>query len=139
MTREEFSKKLVECREAAGCGKNELCRRTGYTFNQLQRIENASNNYGISKPIIYLHQLSCYIEIKRELKSVIVTNTDNIASFIEMVKKEDNINQAEIAKKINITETALSNIMKNNNETTIDTFLKIINEFECTIEIKKTQ
>ena len=45
MNRIEFSQQLIVQRESAGIGKNELCRLTGFTFNQLQYLEKASNNY----------------------------------------------------------------------------------------------
>ena len=54
MNRIEFSQQLIVQRESAGIGKNELCRLTGFTFNQLQYLEKASNNYNINLVCTYL-------------------------------------------------------------------------------------
>ena len=54
MDRKTFSSLLVNQRENHNIGKNELCRMTGFTFLQLQRLESASNNFNMNLALRYL-------------------------------------------------------------------------------------
>lgn len=54
MTREEFSSRLVRCRQEAQGSKYERCRRSGFPYTQIQRIEKASANISIDIVLLYL-------------------------------------------------------------------------------------
>ena len=63
MDRIEFSQMLVQAREDAGLGKNEMCRRTGYTFVQLQLLETKPNNFAMDKAFHYLESVAMTLSI----------------------------------------------------------------------------
>lgn len=59
MNRTDFCQLLINTRQNMDVGKNEMCRLTGFTFVQLQLLEDKPNNFAIKKAIDYLAAL-CY-------------------------------------------------------------------------------
>jgi transcriptional regulator with XRE-family HTH domain len=138
MTRKEFSEKLVECRENAGCGKNELCRRTGFTFNQLQRLENASNNFSIDNVFSYLKAIGykMYI-IDKYNNNFYFKNREVFARYFKKLRDELGVSQRVFATQVGLSYTAITGIEYGNANTSIDNILIVIEKLGCEITFKK--
>jgi transcriptional regulator with XRE-family HTH domain len=131
MTRKEFSEKLVECRENAGCGKNELCRRTGFTFNQLQRLENASNNFLINNVFFYLKAIEVQLKLRNtaKKKSVTIKEYKNIIDWLTKNRKP-NYTQRSLAEKIECSHITIANIESEKSVVSVDIFLRLVDVLE---------
>lgn len=131
MDRVDFCKMLTSVREEVGIGKNEMCRRTGFTFLQLQLLEDKTNNFSLDKPFHYLECLNRCIVVS----GVVV---DSIHTIAEWVKKSrtDVFTQRSLAKAVGCTHATIANIERGSNKVRIDTFLKLAEIFNCTIKIE---
>lgn len=54
MDRKEFSELITKHRQEVGLSINEVVRRTGRGFQQIQRIEKATSNYSTDNVFLYL-------------------------------------------------------------------------------------
>lgn len=138
MDRTEFSKKLANTRENLGLGKNEVCRKAGFNFNQLQRLETASHNYKMELAIKYLSALGVcvYIQGKGPGRSVKIDCYDNLLKWIQTKHKESNWTVATLAEMTGFSPTSISNVVNNRQVITVDLFLAICKAYEYNIYIK---
>ena len=128
MNRIEFSQQLIVQRESAGIGKNELCRLTGFTFNQLQYLEKASNNYNINLVCTYL------AAIKRK----VICDFEGFADWMTSTRKLE-YTQRALADKAGITYVTIANIESKKHIVRIDTLLKIVDVLGYTIKIENNE
>lgn len=136
MDRKTFSEQLVRQRESAKIGKNELCRMTGFTFLQLQRIEGASNNYKMDLVLKYLKALGEKIVLtKGKTKKVIKANAD-IADWLKQARKGI-FTQRSLANTIESSFVVIANLERGFRQFHIDMFLKLIDTFNYNIKIEK--
>lgn len=137
MERIEFSSMLVRARETNGCGKNELCRRTGFTFHQLQRIENATNSYNMTIPIKYLSELQSFLVLKTNKKEYAIKSYDDFVKWMTSVRG-DKYSQRSLAVAINCSRSAIVNAESGKSILGVDIFLKIIGLIGSQIKIEIT-
>lgn len=136
MDRKTFSEQLVNQRESAKVGKNEICRMTGFTFLQLQRIEGASNNYKMDLVIKYLEALGKKMVLtKDQTKKVIKANKD-IADWLKQARK-DIFTQRSLADAIESSFVVIANLERGFRQFHIDMFLKLIDTLNYNIKIEK--
>lgn len=139
MTRKEFSEKLVKCREEAQCGKNEICRRTGMTFNQLQRIENASNNFSIDNILLYLKSIDYGIYIhKNNYEYFLFDNREILSNKLNTYRKELKMPLRDFSIFVGVSLSVIRGIEDGNKNTAIDSLLLCIDKLNCKLEIRKT-
>lgn len=137
MDRQKFSQLLINQREQQQCGKNELCRRIGFTFHQLQNIEQAKNNYNFNLIIKYLSGIQsqiCLINNKSERK--IIMSYDDFVSWMIVTRTID-YSQRSLAQKIGVAYLTIANIERKATVISVDTFLKIAEALEVEIKIEK--
>jgi transcriptional regulator with XRE-family HTH domain len=134
MTREEFSEKMVKCRENAGCGKNELCRRTGFTFNQLQYLETAANNFNMNLVIRHLKAIECQMSLKND-KTFTVNKYQDIIDWLVKSRKPD-YTQRSLAESTGCSQKTIVNIESGRNIVGIDIFLRLAEALGFTVELK---
>lgn len=137
MTRKEFSNQLVKSREEANCGKNELCRRTGFTFQQLQRLENASNNFSIDNVIKYLDAIEYDLFITKDKKMLLFDNRESFANHFKILRNECDLSQRDFANKVGLSYSVIAGIEYGNKNTAIDNILLCLEGLGCQIIIKK--
>lgn len=139
MKKEEFSQLLVSNREEAGCSKNEMCRRIGLLFHQLQRIENASNNYAITHVFSYLAAINCCICItnKEHEECYKIQSKEEFSSVFINIRKKMNLSQRKIEALLNVSHGVILGIETFNKNTTIDKFLQCIYGLGYQIKIEK--
>lgn len=135
MTREEFSKKLVECREAAGYSKYRLCKKTGLTQGQLQRIEKALNNYGIDSVFTYLHSISYNLFINQKNARYKICNRDELSNVFKKIRSANKISQRELSEAAKVSYIVITGIEYGNKNTSIDSLLLCVSALGCEIEL----
>ncbi len=135
MNREEFSSFLVTQRELKNTGKNELCRITGFTFVQLQRLEGASNNYGLNLVCKYLEAINSAMLLIETTHQTTIKNYDQLIKWLIKVRKTKYSGRS-LAEATGISYSMVARIETKKSILTIDAFLKIINALECSFEIK---
>lgn len=134
MDRIEFSNKLVKARENAGCGKNEMCRRTGFTFVQLQRIEQAANSYNMSLPLKYLNAINYHICVSDNGQQYKITSNDDLVSFLVQLRT-GRMTQRQLSEACGRSFVAIANLERKNSIASIDTFLSIVNALNLKVEM----
>lgn len=135
MNRLEFSSLLVRQREAHKIGKNELCRITGFTFLQLQRIENADNNYNLGLVFCYLSALKSCMILKKDNEESYLAKYNQTTKWLVSARKEF-FSQRALAEAIGMSYVMLARIETQKSNLTIDVFLKIAEILGYSIEIR---
>lgn len=103
MNRIEFSQQLIVQRESAGIGKNELCRLTGFTFNQLQYLEKASNNYNINLVCTYLAAIKSKMVLLKGKKRKVICDFEGFADWMTSTRKLEYTQRALADKELSHT------------------------------------
>lgn len=135
MDRMEFCKLLIETRQSVGVGKNEMCRLTGFTFVQLQLLEDKPNNFAIKKAIDYLAALHCVIVLSYSRSTTQIKSVEQFGTWLKQ-KRKGAFSQRDLAESVGCSYPTIANIERNSNIPTIDVFLKIIDVLGYSIEIK---
>lgn len=138
MDRLDFSTTLTNLRTGSGIGKNELCRKIGFNFNQLQRIETAYNNFKMELVFKYLDGIGhcIYLQGKGPGRAAKIECYDDLFKWIQTKKKESNWTVATIAEMTGFSPTSISNIDNKRQIITIDLFLAMCGAFDYSIQIK---
>lgn len=139
MDRKEFSSLLTQQREAKKIGKNEMCRLTGFTFHQLQRIENAGNNYNIGLALRYLSAIKSSMVIQKYKKERLCTEYNQLIKWLVSARKDNNYTQRKLAEAISISYVMLARVESNKSNLSIDVLLKILEVLGYNIEIKNKE
>ena len=137
MTRKEFSDILIKCREEVQCGKNEICRRTGLSFHQIQRLENASNNFSIDNALLYLKEIGYAIYTQKGSKSLEFKDRKTFAQHFTSYWKDSNMTLQQLAEQSGVTKNVIDGIKYNTKNTSIDSLLCVLEQLGVNIEIKK--
>lgn len=126
---------LVQAREYAGLGKNEMCRQTGYTFVQLQLLETKPNNFAMDKAFHYLKSIGMVLSIRKDEND---TKLHDIASVAAWLKSARNglYTQRSLAEAVGCTYPTIANIERGSNKVTVDNFLKLADTLGYAIKIE---
>ncbi len=135
MDRKEFCDLLVRSREEAGIGKNEMCRRTGFTFVQLQLIEVKSNNFAMDKALHYLNNLNMCLCLEKDGECQQLLSITSISNWLKEAR-ERKYSQRALALEIGCTYSTIANIERGSNKVTIDKFLRLTDKLGYTIKIE---
>lgn len=135
MDRIEFCKKLIDTRQNMGIGKNEMCRLTGFTFVQLQLLEDKPNNFAIKKAIDYLAALHCVMVLSYSRSTMQINDVEKFSCWLKQ-KRKGKFSQRDLATAVGCSYPTIANIERNSNIPTIDVFLKIVEVLGYNIEIK---
>lgn len=135
MNRIEFSQILVQARENAGLSKNEMCRRTGYTFVQLQLIETKPNNFAMNKAFHYLESIEMALFIAKDSCNAKLTDIASIAVWLKAARNGI-YTQRSLAEAVGCTYPTIANIERGSNKVTVDNFLKLADTLGYTIKIE---
>lgn len=137
MTKKEFCEALVKLREAEGCGKNAMCKRTGLTFQALQRIEAGITNYGLVKPIVYLEAIGYHIEVESRNSYLMLFEPSDALEWFRSIRGDTAMSQ--LASQLGITQSAVSLILSGKSSLTTDVFLSICNYYNAKIKFIKNE
>lgn len=135
MNRNEFSALLIERREANNIGKNELCRLTGFTFLQLQRLESAGNNYNMRLAFRYLSIVKSSIILKKGKKEYCLTQYEQYPQWLSKARGKM-FSLRKLAEAANCSYSAVTNVEHEKTVISIDLFLKLTDVLGYNIEIK---
>lgn len=136
MDRKTFSYMLVKQREHANVGKNELCRLTGFTFLQLQRIERAYNNYKMDLAIKYLSSLSLVLLLEREDNKTIIHSNSDIANWLKQARNGV-FTQRKLAEAIESSHVIIANLERGFRLFHVDMFISLVDLLNYNIKIEK--
>lgn len=137
MTKKEFCESLVKLREAEKCGKNALCKRTGLTFQALQRIEAGVTNFGLIKPIVYLDAIGYHIEVEGRNSYLILYDPADAVEWFRSIKGEFSMSQ--LAPQLGVTQSTISLILSGRNSLTTDVFLSVCDFYNATIKFVRNE
>lgn len=135
MDRNEFSSLLVAQREANNIGKNELCRFAEFTFLQLQRIENADNNYNMGLAFRYLSVVKSKVCLQKGKKEWSLTEYSQFPKWLAKAR-DGKFSLRKLALVANCSYSAVTNVEHEKTVISIDLFLKIVDVLGYNIEIK---
>jgi len=136
MNRNEFSQMLVNTRENAGVGKNAMCRKTGFTFVQLQLLETKPNNFAMDKAFHYLDSIDKQLVAFNDSNNVTLFSIASIATWLKDARKGA-YSQRSLAEAVGCTYPTIANIERGSNKVTVDNFLKLVDVLGYTIKIEK--
>lgn len=126
---------LVQARENANIGKNEMCRLTGFTFVQLQLLEAKPNNFAMDKAFHYLDCIGKTLSLEKENDSATLHDIPSIATWLKNARK-DIYTQRSLAEAVGCTYPTIANIERGSNKVTVDNFLKLADTLGYTIKIE---
>lgn len=135
MDRIKFSSLLAQQREENNIGKNEMCRLTGFSFLQLQRIENAGNNYNMQLVFRYLSAIWAGIILQKRNKELILVEYSQLIEWLISARKK-NYTQQQLADDIDISRGMLMRIESQKSNLSVDIFLKIVDVLGYKIDIQ---
>ena len=135
MNRIEFSQMLVQAREHAGHGKNEMCRQTGYTFVQLQLLETKPNNFAMDKAFHYLESIGMTLAVWKDENDTKLSDIASIATWLKAARNGV-YTQRSLAEAVGCTYPTIANIERGSNKVTVDNFLKLADTLGYTIKIE---
>ena len=135
MDRKDFSSRLVAQREANNIGKNELCRLTGFTFVQLQRLEKADNNYNMELVFRYLSVVRSSIILQKDKKEYCLTHYGQVPQWLSEARGEV-LSLRKLAEIANCSYSAITNVEHGKTVISVDLFLKLIDVLGYSVEIK---
>ncbi len=135
MDRSTFSSLLVSQRENHNIGKNELCRMTGFTFLQLQRLENASNNFNLNLALRYLASTNAVLTLSNNKKSCILQEYDEYATWLANARN-GLYSLRKLAAAANCSYSAITNVERGKTVISIDLFLKLADTLGYIIKVE---
>lgn len=135
MDRKQFSLLLVKQREQKKIGKNELCRNAGFTFVQLQRIENASNNFNFNLICKYLEAVGAILVIKTPKNIFPISNYKQFVDWL-INTRGDKLSVRKLADITGCSFSAIAHIEQGLTVISVDTFLKIVDAFGYELNIE---
>lgn len=135
MDRKTFSSLLVNQRENHNIGKNELCRMTGFTFLQLQRLESASNNFNMNLALRYLTSVNAALVLCNEESSCILQEYDEYAVWLANARNGF-YSLRKLAEAANCSYSAITNVEHGKTVISIDLFLKLADTLGYAIKIE---
>lgn len=137
MDRKEFSELLVKHRQGAGLSKNEVMRRTGRSFEQIQRIEKATSNYSIDNIFLYLKVIQSCIVLRNNYGDDVyyLHNREEFALAFVGMRKLMGISQINAAEHLMVSRNVIAGIENNKLNTSIDKFIQCITGLGYNIDI----
>lgn len=135
MDRIKFSSLLAQQREENNIGKNAMCRLTGFSFLQLQLIENACNNYNMKLVFRYLSAIWAGIILQKRNKELILVEYSQLIEWLISARKK-NYTQQQLADDIDISRGMLMRIESQKSNLSVDIFLKIVDVLGYKIDIQ---
>lgn len=135
MDRKDFSSLLAGQREARGMGKNELCRAIGFTFSQLQRLENALNNFNMNLAFRYLNAVGAVLVLDNG-KTVRVCQEYNECIKWLVSVREGVCSYRQLATLAQCSSAAIAYIEHGKVVASIDLFLKLVGAFGYDVKIE---
>lgn len=137
MNRIDFSKALTVAREQSGLGKNEFCRRCGFNFNQLQRLETAYNNFKAELIFQYLSTIGYCVYIKGQGKQATkICNYNDLVKWLKDQRQSTNWTILAISELTGFSHTSVSNLFNDKQTITVDFLLAMCEALKCDIQIK---
>lgn len=139
MNREEFSALMVASREEAGLSMNEVMRRMGCTFLQVQRMEKSENNFSIDNVFKYLDAIGFVMTLtssKFKDKFKLHSRQDFKVAFPK-IRKLNGLSQIAVAQAIGVSRQLIMGIENKDLNTSIDKFLQCIYGLGYEIKINK--
>lgn len=135
MDRITFSSLLVKQREKYNIGKNELCRMTGFTFLQLQRLESAANNFNMNLVFRYLDSVASVLTLCNENHSCTLQEYEEYATWLTNARN-GLYSLRKLAEVANCSYSAITNVERGKTVISIDLFLKLADTLGYTIKIE---
>lgn len=136
MRREEFSQLLKSIRKMAQCSMNEVCRRTGMAFTQLQSIEENYHNYSLVNVLRYLDAVKRVMLLKQGNEAIVVSKYEDIPNFLRKVREQKDCSRAELVQATGCSMSSITEMENKNTIMHIDSFLAITSALKIKIELK---
>lgn len=135
MTRQEFCKLLTDARDSAKVPLNDaLAYAAMLSFKKIDTIETGNTNFNLSDALLYLRMTHSTFEWNG-FDMDYVDTLDEIRKCIKIERQYREWGVAELAKRSHVSSKIIYAFENGRCDLKIDTFLKLINACEVTIEI----
>lgn len=136
MDRNTFSALLTQCRENKNIGKNEMCRLTGFTFQQLQRIEGALNNFNLQLVFRYMNVVGAVLSFEKDGVQYVISNYEEYPKWLKSATA-NLYSQRKLAKAAECAYSAVTNAESGKTAIRIDLFLKFADVLGYFVKIEQ--
>ena len=136
MDRNTFSALLTQCRENKNIGKNEMCRLTGFTFQQLQRIEGALNNFNLQFVFRYMNVVGAVLSFEKDGVQYVISNYEEYPKWLQFART-GLYSLRKLAEVVECAYSAITNVEHEKTIIGIDLFLKITDALGYSIKIEQ--
>lgn len=136
MDRNTFSALLTQCRENKNIGKNEMCRLTGFTFQQLQRIEGALNNFNLQLVFRYINVVGAVLSFEKDGVQYVISNYEEYPKWLKSART-GLYSLRKLEDAVECSHPAIANVEQGKVTVSIDSFLKIADVLGYSVKIEQ--
>lgn len=135
MTREEFSTLIIGAKNMAEMKlQNALPHAAQLSPRKIKSIELAQTNFNLSDALSYLKMYHCTLQINGYIM-VFVDTLEEIRKHLKHERLRNEWSVIDLAKRSHVSSKIIYAFEDGRCELKIDTFLKLIDAFNITIEI----
>lgn len=135
MTRQKFCSTLVKAKESAYVSLTEAIQNARtLSFKKIDIIECGLNNFNLSDALFYLRMCHCTIEMNG-YDMIFADTLEEISNFFIAERKWQELSVVDVARNSHVSSKIIYAFEKGRCDLKIDTFLKLIDALNITIEI----
>lgn len=136
MDRQEFTEILSNYRKHSGMPIKDICFKLKWMSSDFYKFENAKHNYNLQKCFDYLNAVNvCMIVTTIDSQSVKFRDYPTLLNFIVNRRTALGYTQRKLSAVVKVSHTAIGHAELQKTVMTIDTFLKIADVLNFTIDI----
>ena len=136
MTKQKFSKLISNIRKKEKCTLNQISRRAGMTFIQIQRIEMGCDIYPLIDAIKYINAVGRAMQLTQGNRRVVVHGYEDIPEFLRETRELKGLTQEQLVQVAGLSTASISEIETQRVAMHIDSFLAIASALKIKIELK---
>ena len=135
MTRPEFCMLLVGAKNSAEVKlRDALSYAAQLSFKKIDAIESAQTDYNLSDAFLYLKMCHCTLELSG-YGMAFVDTLEEIIPYLKYERQQNEWSVVDLAKRSHVSSKIIYAFEDGRCGLRIDTFLKLINTLDLTIQI----
>ena len=113
-----------------------MCRLTGFTFHQLQRIEGALNNFNLQLVFKYMDTVGVVLYFEKDGSQYAISNYEGYLQWLKSTRA-NLYSQRKLAKGAECASSVVTNIESGKTTISIDLFLKFADVLGYSVKIEQ--
>lgn len=135
MNRQELSEKLAAYRKENGPAMKVICTTLSCLPQDVYRVEKGQYSYNLQKCIDYMDAVGLQMTVTTTTQAYVLKEYNDVADILKELLSNSGLSQRALGALIGCSHKTIQNAQKTSNKIGIDIFLKLMEIFECAIEI----